>query len=359
VTEAGASPGEEFEFTLLGPGYGESIVMHIGAGEWVVVDSCVDSDGTPRALRYLESIGVDPVRAVVLIVATHWHDDHIRGMARLVETCSAAYFCCASVFCDKEFLTMVGALERRHFSASGSGLREIYGVFSRLNEAGKEPIHALGNRIIFSKGTTKIYSLSPADGVFQHFLRSINKLIPGQGQNKTRIQSISPNETSVALWIDAGDFSLLLGADLERSGWVAILNSTVRPTGRASVFKVPHHGSANADEPEVWERMLEAGPTAVLTPWRRGGYVLPRKQDAERILAATPHAYITDNGLVQQSPRHRDRAVARTIRESGIQFGKLYSDEGSVRLRRPFASGSKGWSVQLFGSSCHLKKLAA
>ena len=151
-SRAGKSPDrDELEVTLLGPGYGESVVLHIGDGNWIIVDSCIDGNGDPRPLQYVESLGVDPSRAVGLIVATHWHDDHIRGMARLVELCPAAQFCCASALCREEFLTLVGALEGRHFSASGSGLRELHGVFSRLVEAGKNPTHALANRVVFGK----------------------------------------------------------------------------------------------------------------------------------------------------------------------------------------------------------------
>ena len=84
MTEKGTPPEKsEFEITFLGPGYGESIVLHVGSGIWVVVDSCIDSDGTSSALNYLESIGLNPSRDVALIVATHWHDDHIRGMSQL------------------------------------------------------------------------------------------------------------------------------------------------------------------------------------------------------------------------------------------------------------------------------------
>ena len=72
---------DEVELTLLGPGYGESVVVHIGQGRWVIVDSCITDAREPQALDYLLSIGVDPAAAVTLIVATHWHDDHIRGMA--------------------------------------------------------------------------------------------------------------------------------------------------------------------------------------------------------------------------------------------------------------------------------------
>ena len=44
VTKAGTPPGRrEFELTLLGPGYGESIVLHVGDGIWILVDSCLDT----------------------------------------------------------------------------------------------------------------------------------------------------------------------------------------------------------------------------------------------------------------------------------------------------------------------------
>ena len=46
--EMGVPPdSDEFEFTLIGPGYGESIILHLGGGVWVLVDSNVDKDGNP------------------------------------------------------------------------------------------------------------------------------------------------------------------------------------------------------------------------------------------------------------------------------------------------------------------------
>ena len=111
TTESTPPEAGEFELTLFGPGYGESIVLHVGDGVWVIVDSCIDNDRAPRALRYLEGIGIDPAQAVALIVATHWHDDHIRGMGRLVDACSQAAFCCAAALCQKEFLSAVAAAE--------------------------------------------------------------------------------------------------------------------------------------------------------------------------------------------------------------------------------------------------------
>ncbi len=212
----------EIELTLLGPGYGESILIHIGDGKWVIVDSFPDSDERPVALGYLEEIGVDPAQAVVLIVATHWHDDHIRGISQLVERCSVAEFCCASALCRKEFLTLAGALEGRHFSASGSGLRELYSVFSYLKSARRKPAYAIANRMIYQTQACSVWSLSPSDEIFQSFLQSVQSLIPGAGDGKTIIPSLSPNKAAVVLWVSFQRFSLLLGADLERRGWQLI-----------------------------------------------------------------------------------------------------------------------------------------
>ena len=40
---------DEVEVTLFGPGYGESVVVHAGVDDWLVVDSCLDADGETAA----------------------------------------------------------------------------------------------------------------------------------------------------------------------------------------------------------------------------------------------------------------------------------------------------------------------
>ena len=360
VSEPDRPPtAEELELTVLGPGYGESMAIHFGNGEWAIVDSFLDPDGTPAARRYLESIGVCPAEAVALIVATHWHDDHIRGIAQLVELCPSAQFCCASVLCDKEFLTLIGTLEGNHFSASGSGLRELHRVFSRLGERKQTPIHALANRLLLRRPHCEVWSLSPSDRVFQGFLRTVGKLAPPMGSNKTKLPNLSPNETAVVLSVESRGCSLLLGADLEKHGWVAIVEDDVRRASVASVFKVPHHGSMSAHETTVWEEMLNDEPVAILTPWRRGRGVLPTTRDAQRILGSTPNAWITNQGLSGQADvRHEDRAVEKTLRESGVRIRRLAPGSGFVRFRQS-VDADDHWTVESFGTACHLSEYAA
>ena len=175
MTTAGPPPERgEFELTLFGPGYGECVLLHAGDGIWAIIDSCIDGEGAPRALRYLESINVNAAEAVRLIVATHWHDDHMRGMAQLVEACKGADFCCAAALCRTEFLK-ISAVLGQHFIAAGSGADEISSVFSRLREKKARPTHAIANRRIFARSACEIWSLSPSDANYQTFLEAIRR----------------------------------------------------------------------------------------------------------------------------------------------------------------------------------------
>ena len=300
-------------------------------------------------------MNVDPAESVELIVATHWHDDHIRGMAQLVEVCNKATFCCASVLRQKEFLAAVGALESRHLSATGSGLREIFNVFSGLMHVKSQPTLVIADRLIYRRATCEIWSLSPNDTNFLTFLRNVGKLLPEEGESKRRIPSITPNDVAVVLWIKVEGVAVLLGSDLEKRGWIEILQSTTRPEGKASAFKVPHHGSENAHEPDVWKRMLEPNPFAVLTPWRKGNRSLPSKNDTQRILSCTKKAYATASiGPSASAPLRRTNMVDKSIRESGVKLRRLPMSPGGIRLRTKLGSPTQ-WNIEKFGSACHLE----
>ena len=354
IAEAPPERGE-FELTLFGPGYGECVVLHAGDGSWVIVDSCIDETGAPRALRYLESINVDAAEAVRLVVASHWHDDHIRGMTLLVEACRSANFCCAAALCQGEFLRISDVLTR-HSIAAGSGADEISCVFSRLREKNVKPTHAIANRRIFARNGCEIWSLSPSDTNYETFLKAIRGLMPSEGDAKRRIPDLSPNRAAVALWIAVGDVAVLLGSDVERNGWMEILRSKARPAGRASAFKIPHHGSGNANEPMVWQQMLDPSPFAVLAPWQRGSNTLPRRKDVERILSDTANAYSSarPDSITARRDRRR-REVDRTMRESDIRLRQLPISRGMVRLRRTIGEQAS-WNVELAGTACHLNQ---
>src|SRR5690348_10313352 len=119
---------DELEVSIFGPGYGESLVIHLGSDQWIIVDSCKNpSTGEIAPLAYLRRIGVDPATSVRVIVATHWHDDHVRGLSEVVRECQGARFVCASAMTLPEFVTMVTRHEIGGATTPvGSGVREMY-----------------------------------------------------------------------------------------------------------------------------------------------------------------------------------------------------------------------------------------
>ena len=203
-----------------------------------------------------------------------------------------------------------------------------------------------------------MWSLSPSDLTFQAFMRRMRTLLPQQGQPKQLIPPLGPNDTSVVVLVEVGETAVLLGADLERAGWIAILNDKQRVGRKASVFKVPHHGSEDAQVDRVWAEMLEESPFAVLAPWRKGGDSLPTKQGARRILGFVDKAYITAPPVpdIGRPVRRRSRTVTRTIQEIGARLYSRAPSSGLVRLRKKIGSSSE-WSVEMFGEARELSKV--
>lgn len=359
---------DQLEMTLIGPGYGESIVLHVGNGQWVVIDSCIESTTSlPAAITYLESLSVDPAEAVKLIVATHWHDDHVRGMGALVSSCPQAKFCCSSALNRVEFLSMVRRFEKDSTTKVGSGVREINNVFKILTERNELPIFAGRNQLVMrldvddtrDERECRIWTLSPSDEQYWKFLFEMASLMPMLKQTKYRCVPQQPNHLSLVSWIEMGEAAILLGADLEETkeagtGWSVIVASAERPQGRASVLKIPHHGSANAHCDEVWHQMLVNQAHAVLTPWNRGAG-LPTNDDIQRILELTRHAY---SSARIQLPRARQRnpTVKRQLREMGAKIRSVEPPTGRISLRNGGISDPTTWTVELSPEACHLSQ---
>src|SRR5476651_2566238 len=97
----------ELELSLFGPGVGECLVVHLGSGNWMIVDSCLkEPRGRPIALEYLESLNVDVGSQVKLVVVTHWNDDHIQGIGEIVRAASSARFACSAALGSREFFSV-------------------------------------------------------------------------------------------------------------------------------------------------------------------------------------------------------------------------------------------------------------
>lgn len=366
----------EIEVSLFGPGYGESVLLHIGSNQWIIIDSCIDPvSESPVSLAYLRRINIDPEMAVKQVIATHWHDDHIRGLAATLRGCKSAEFVCSVAQTSKEFLTLISAYGSRTMMES-TGVNEFYEILKILQDRNFNPKNhfiplkfAVADRCLWqhdpkpgeSSQPSTIYALSPSDASVLLTQLGIAKLLPQVGETKRRIPTLGPNHVAVALLVRIGDDSILLGADLEETGnsgtgWMAIINSGTHPQGKASFFKIPHHGSITADNPQIWSLMLEPEPISALTPFAAGKVFLPSKDDVVRICNNTDKAFST--GIPKyQKIKSRPKVVEKQLKEMGIALRRVYFSPGQVRVRGRYINNKINWSVQLLGGAVHLKEI--
>jgi hypothetical protein len=298
-------------------------------------------------LDYLNSIGVDPKSQIKLVVATHWHDDHIKGMAQLFEEAASSTFVDSTAASMFNQLVNVVMLSTK-LTARTSALREFDGILTilegrRSNGQTREsvgPCHAVANRKLFSREhpsrsvDCEVFSLSPTDGVINRAIAELsNALVDVKEGRRPSVQG--PNQLSVVLWLRVGATRVLLGADLEHvsgstEGWQAIVTSKERPDGLAQCFKISHHGSNNADCPQCWTHLLSEGPVGILTPHAPSR--LPRPSDISRLCAKTPEVFLTSDPTTYSIPR-RENAVDRTLRDVARNRRAIAGQMGHVRMR--------------------------
>jgi len=358
--------GDEIEVSLFGPGYGEGILIHLGKKEWIVVDSCINPEtGSSVIIEYLENINVNP-DSVKLIVATHWHDDHIRGLCDVVKNCNKADFVISEALIKDEFINLVSCYSGAKMIKSSSGLKEMSGIFSYLLKKNKTPKRAIADRPLISSEKDdsglkyKVTALSPSDTSILLSNTQLANLIPQIKNEINRLPSLTPNFAAVVLLISIGNKKILLGSDLESganedTGWIAILDSKTKPSGKACVFKVPHHGSSNADSLRVWNEILVPDPLAVLTPFKRGNVKLPKYSDIKRICGKTKNCYITAN---IKEKKVKSKTKIEKIMDETLKNRKLtHSSFGQIRLRTKLKERNESWEVKLFGEAKRLDNL--
>lgn len=355
----------ELEISVFGRGIGECVVGHIGGGDWIVVDSCI-GEGGPVALQYLSRLGVDVGKVVKLVVVSHWHDDHSAGISDVISAAETADVAFAQALTTKEFVTVVKAYSRDPLLPGSSGVDEMdrtYDVLRQRKRSGEVRSISIGPRFTGADrrilqrtaGTfqpVEIWSLSPSDAAAQLFLHEIAEWGRPAKTAKRRLVSQDPNTLASVIWIDFNGRKVLLGSDLETSrnpslGWLAIVNSSTRPQGRAPIFKVPHHGSQTGHESRIWTDLVQQ-PISLLTPYNSSQ--LPRATDATRIREASSRAFIASKPS-QRPVMPKDPAVAKTLREQQRKIWKRATNMGQVRVRW---RSNEDPRVELFGAAAPL-----
>ena len=178
-------------------GQGDALVLPVGDGAAVVVDTGPDPVPVDGCLRRLG------VRSVPLLVLTHFHADHIGGLAGVLRQ------------------RTIGQVVGPDFAEPASGRAAV------LKTLAGRPLGAVGPAWTFA-------------------LRGLWLRLLGPTQRHTATRS-DPNNNSVVLRAELRGVSMLLTGDAETEEQHDLL--ALRPDQlRADVLKVAHHGSAYQDD---------------------------------------------------------------------------------------------------------------
>lgn len=352
------------EVNVFGPGFGESIAVHLGADRWLIVDSCCETDGgTPAAIGYLEAIGRRPEECVTYLVATHWHSDHVRGFAAEVDRCRSAFVWLTPALTYEALMTVL----RLHSSKLRGGFRELAVTMDVLKEreasagpGGATFYDYLGQSTAAHRidrhppgAPVEIWALSPSARDRDEAAMDIRPHIAWDAVFTRDPPRPNHNHATIVLHVRVGTQQILLGGDRETvtgsgHGWITVRDAFhARGLGKASLLKVAHHGSPNGDTPVIWNDLLEADPVAVVTPfWRGKGGGRPRRDDLIRLCRSTPTSYLTGDQPADVRARgsQPDPEDALTA-ASGVEEEYAEPPLAHVRLRAPIGGG--GWSVQM------------
>lgn len=344
----------------LGPGFGESVVLCMPDGLWMVVDGCTcGDDNLPLAL--LDGIGQHDVD---LLAITHPDEDHIRGLDAILR--------------DKRVHTVWryphGKMVRDFLSCrlERSGprpdrrLASLYRLHEALEDAIKDgevevieggtegPAPWLGRT-----GEYEVSNIAPTSYDAMRMEAQFDELITlrrddveaserllrylsGRGQWSDR-----PNSVSLALTVAWGESRLLLGGDVENgtthrnSGWRGVIRRLTGDGRRRerrhllrdlTVVKVAHHGSRGAFEAEAWALHAESKPVELSVVLPFDAHQLPHPETLEALGMRTRTLAVTSAAECRrrvEAVRWRPAPVERVVDAVSMVAVELTS-EGEI-----------------------------
>lgn len=300
------------------------------------------------------------------MLATHWHDDHIKGIARVLEAAASAKGAFPEAMVKQEYFEFARKFHDVPSAKVGSGVRE-FGEFLQLainrTPMSAEPARAwltlvdIQSSELSHGNPIRIQALSPSTPDIIEFIGTIAGYVLPQDV-AVSAPYYDRNDVSVALFIDAGTTGILLGADLENvarsdSGWKAVLLDSRKPPRKASLYKVAHHGAVSGDHRDIWTEICQPEVIATLAPWSRGGNWLPTRADVERIYDRTNEAYGAAR-TVTSGTRHPLQSVNSILQNTSSKIRNVDLSVGQVRHR--LVEGA--WQTDVFGHAVPLNQIA-
>lgn len=389
-------PIDEWEIVTIGNEgrCGESVLVHLPNGKWLIIDSCVtnlykrDKSDTFKKqslpLLYLEWRS-QKMEDVETIVCTHWHKDHCEGMSQLLFECEKANFVHAKHSKDfiEEYFGILGANIKAGAIDDESEFRQCMSLIA-TNGTNRRSQYATMDKII--SRDFDIATLSPTDVNSDEYDISILRQYGVKGYHALK----DPNTTSISLSIRHNDRAMLFGADLsitkpprkergsdsidfnerEKNNLNAILESCKQcPFGedgwcyvchrsvligrnpKYEYIKIPHHSSSTGYCKKLYMDYLSSKAIGVSTTYSPSQ--LPSKTMLEQLKTHLSEIYVTD----KSASTIEDQIIDSRIRNYLDSLGGVHFVERSKEIGIIVSNFRNGkWETKCFGNAYAEKK---
>jgi hypothetical protein len=281
---------ERLYLFVIGPGFGESVVIRVPPDHWVVVDSCKPGERA-AALEVIGRYGGQCCCAVL----THRHQDHYPGFSEILSHAVWGVIGSADLRLAFDDSRAPNPEHQRR-----NELEDIMAAILTQWETRPESRWRTWRGSQCPVGEGMLTSLNPTE----HFAQTN--------------PDGSPNELSSALLLEWKHVRLLLGADVENPHWAGI-SQAFTALGAHAAMKVPHHGSHHsAGSHGALHASFLDGDRArfwVVTPYNRGTR-LPGMEDGQGVHQMLQHVerlHLT--GLPAKHDRQADEPCMTTRTE--------------------------------------------
>lgn len=343
---------------VLGPGYGESIVLELPDGQIGVIDCYRNSLGRAVLTEFIrQHFGTT---SLLFLAVSHPHADHCAGIEELLEHFSIQeLWVFDSLQMDElrdyfRILTLLGMHDPVEADLQAKGgtvfrsllaLRKAIVERRRRDPRGKVRLLHAKESFTLCGETIRIRCLTPGSGSTVDYRERVATALRSAGTRRSDEPAgpepaLNQNLASAALLLEFGKTRVLLLADAERPLWQDWLvecadTPELRPQP-VQLTKAAHHGSLNGYCQELYTTACADGASIVLlTPFSRSRSPLPSREGIDALRKHTEAVLCTNSAAAERSSAYVWAAPAAAL--PGLPPGWAVAIRKNAELARLLA----------------------